>query len=208
MRRWSSRCPKPLNDYRRRFGLFSPRFARVAAEGEVKFALCCTAAIALAGCVKDTYDVNAVPAARSAYQLSEDTCLAGLRTMQFRTTADYVECHLAAVHQFTVAIKLSKPDLFDNFAARERLLASQADAGAIMPPELVQSLQQIEADFYGSVQQDQGIANERHARIQQAAQGIATGLQQAGAQIQQNAAREQMIYCTATGPTTASYHSQ
>lgn len=143
----------------------------------------------LGGCA--TYSAGDVPQAGQAYRLAIDRCNANMG--QMRGVRDGMECILAADRQFAIAVKLRKMDLYENFAARERLLAAEIDNGHIPVAELEKRYTDIRMDYYQAV----GDAQERG---RQQAAALAAGMAAAGQSMQREADRQAYIQANRQQP--------
>lgn len=99
----------------------------------------------------NVFDAAAVPMARADLRFDIEFCNA--RTQNLGSKTEAVECWLAAQQRFVVDIKLRRPELFANYAARVRMLAEQVDAKTISSDEFAQRYQQLTDEFDAAVYQ-------------------------------------------------------
>ena len=111
------------------------------------------AGLSIGGCAAkmDVFDADAVPMAQADLRIDIEFCNA--RTQNLNSKTEAVECWLAAQQRFVVEIKLRRPELFANYAARVRMLADQVDAKTITSDEFAQRYQQLTDEFDASLYQ-------------------------------------------------------
>ena len=107
----------------------------------------------MSGCTTkmDVFDADAIPMARADLRIDIEFCNAQTQNLGSKTEA--VECWLAAQQRFVSEIKLMRPQLFANYAARVRMLAAQVDAKTITADEFAQRYQQLTNEFDADVYQ-------------------------------------------------------
>jgi hypothetical protein len=109
--------------------------------------------LSVGGCATktDVFDADAVPMARADLRFDIEFCNA--RTQNLSSKTEAVECWLRAQQRFVSEIKLRRPELFDNYAARVRMLAVQVDGKTITADEFAQRYQQLTDEFDAAVYQ-------------------------------------------------------
>jgi hypothetical protein len=125
-----------------------------------------------------------VPGALSAQQLATDLCDARAREQLIKSMVELVDCYLRAQKQTVDAIKLSKPELYNNYAMRAQLLAWQFDQRAIGVDEFRAKFAQMTDEYYGAVLSASVIQEEQDARQKEKLRTIGLSLQNAGAALQ------------------------
>ena len=134
----------------------------------------------LSGCAAPVYDAAAVPGALSAQQLATDLCDARAQQQLVKTMGELMECYLTAEKQTADAIKLSKPELYENYRMRAQLLAWQFDQRAIGIDEFRTRFGRMTEEYYDSVLSAAAIQQDEVARQKAKLRAIGASLQQAG----------------------------
>lgn len=142
--------------------------------------LYCSAALMLAGCA-GVYDPSAVSVAKAANDQAYGECLMKFRSGQIPNYSALTECYLAADLVTAKAIRLTRMDLYDGYAARFRQMAAATDAGRLPPDGFEARQDGIQRDFAQSMLT--AYAADEAGRQQAAAAFVAMGgaMQQAGA---------------------------
>src|SRR5690242_16012687 len=106
--------------------------------------------LSMGGCAAkmDVFDADAIPMARADLRFDIEFCNARYQNLSSKTEA--VECWLAAQQRFVIDIRLKRPELFANYAARVRMLAAQVDARTITSDEFAQRYQKLTDEFDAS----------------------------------------------------------
>ena len=93
---------------------------------------------------------------------------------------EYVDCYLRAEKQTADAIKLSKPELYENYAMRAQLVAWEFDQGTIGIEEFRARFVQMTEDYYAGVRTASVIQAEHDAEQKERVSKFLRGLRQTG----------------------------
>ena len=134
----------------------------------------------LSGCASPVYDQGAIATAFSAQQLATDLCDARAREQLIKSMGEFVDCYLRAEKQTADTIKLSKPELYDNYAMRAQLVAWEFDHGTIGIDEFRTRFIQMTGDYYAAVRTASAIQADRDAEQKERVSKFLSGLRQTG----------------------------
>lgn len=100
----------------------------------------------LAGCASGGVNPSQLDAAAHKRDLAVAECQRQVDAGQLKTALDGLNCGLDAARTMSNDLNLTRPDIFDAYAAKARAAAADADAGRITVPQMRDRIAQAQKE--------------------------------------------------------------